>query len=61
MKKAQSTLEYVLVLTAIISAIIFAASKFIQPRVKESLDHVTNEMQEAVKMIDFGGKSSTTP
>jgi uncharacterized protein (UPF0333 family) len=52
-KKAQSTLEYILVFTAIIAAIIFAATKFIQPRVQSSLDHVANEMEEGVKRINF--------
>jgi len=53
MKKAQSTLEYVLVLTAVIAAIIFAVGQFLKPRVQTGLDHVTSEMQEAVERIDF--------
>lgn len=52
--KGQSTLEYVLVLTAIIAGIIFAASRFIQPRVQSSLDHVTQEMDDQVGRIRFG-------
>ncbi|MFH0763262.1 MAG: hypothetical protein V1925_05185 [Candidatus Omnitrophota bacterium] len=52
-KKGQSTLEYVLVLTAIVAAIIFAATKFIKPRVEESLDHVSQEMKSEVEKIQF--------
>ena len=54
-RKAQSTLEYVLVLTAIIAAVIFAASMFIKPKVQSSLEHVSNQMESQVKKIDFGG------
>jgi uncharacterized protein (UPF0333 family) len=53
-KKGQSTLEYVLVLTAIIAAVIIAANSFIQPRVRTSLDHVTNQMNTQVGRITFG-------
>lgn len=53
-KKGQSTLEYILVFTAIIAGIIFAASKFIQPRVTGSLDHVSGEMKRQVEKIRFG-------
>lgn len=53
MRKGQSTLEYVLVLTAIIGGIIFAATQFVKPRVEKSLDHVTDQMQSQVEKIDF--------
>ena len=52
--KGQSTLEYVVILTAIIAAIIFAATTFMRPRVSASLDHVTNEMNNQVNLIKFG-------
>ncbi len=57
-KKGQSTLEYVLVLTAIIAAIIYAAVQFVKPRVESSMDHVTNQMAAEVNLIHFG---NTTP
>lgn len=53
-KRAQSTLEYILVLTAIIAGIIFAATRFVGPRVQGSLDHVSLEMQNQVNRVHFG-------
>lgn len=51
--RGQSTLEYVIVLTAIIAGIIFAATQFLQPKVQNSLDHVSTEMENQVKDIKF--------
>ena len=53
-KRGQSTLEYVLILTAIVGAIILAATRFIKPRVEGSIEHVTQEMQDQVDRIKFG-------
>lgn len=53
-KKGQSTLEYVIILTAIIAAIIVAATRFIQPRVENSLDSISQKMQAEVDDIQFG-------
>lgn len=53
MSKGQSTLEYVLVLTAIIAGIIFAATTFVKPRVENSLNHVTSQMEGQVNRIQF--------
>ena len=55
-RKGQSTLEYVIVLTAIVAGIIFAATKFIQPRVQGSLDSISGKMQTEVENIQFGSK-----
>lgn len=52
-RKGQSTLEYVIILTAIIGAILFAATQFIKPRVQNSLDSVTNTMEKQVNKINF--------
>lgn len=52
-EKAQSTLEYVLVITAIIAAIIVAAATFVRPRVTDSLNRVTNQMGQAVNRINL--------
>jgi len=53
-KKGQSTLEYILIFTAIIAGIIFAATQFVKPRVQGSLDHVSQEMQDQVGRVKFG-------
>lgn len=53
-KRGQSTLEYVLVLTAIIAAVIFAASQFLRPKVQSSLEHVSDQMESQVNKIDIG-------
>lgn len=50
-KKGQSTLEYVLVLSAIIAAIIFATFMFIRPRLQNGLNSVTNTMASALNKI----------
>ena len=50
-KKAQSTLEYILVLTAIIGLIIWAAATMVRPKVeqafndtKASIEHTADEI-----------------
>jgi Flp pilus assembly pilin Flp len=52
-RKGQSTLEYVIILTAIIAAIVFAAVTFLKPRVQSSLDNVTSQMQVGVQQLDL--------
>lgn len=52
-KKGQSTLEYVLVLTAIIGAIMVAAQTIIRPGVSNTLNSVTNQMETQVSRINF--------
>ena len=52
-RRAQSTLEYVIILTAIVAAIIFAATKFIKPKVESSMSHVATEMDNAVGKIKY--------
>ncbi len=52
-KKGQSTLEYVIILTAIIAVVIaFAAGAFRQ-NVQNSLEHVGTQMQNEVNQINF--------
>ena len=53
-RKGQSTLEYVIILTAIIAAILFAAATYLKPRIEQSLDHVTNEMEQGINIINLG-------
>ena len=43
-KKAQSTLEYLVVLTAIAALIIVAAKSFIKPSVEKSLNSTVDAM-----------------
>lgn len=54
-KKGQSTLEYVVVLTAIIAVVVAFAAGFLRTKVKSSLEHVSNQMEGEVNKIDFGG------
>lgn len=53
-KKAQSTLEYVIVFTAIIAGIIIFANTIMKNRVQGSLEDVAGKMENKVKSIDFG-------
>lgn len=55
-RRGQSTLEYVIILTAIIAAVIIAA-KFLQNKVQSSSEHVATEMEAGVNKIDFGGSA----
>lgn len=52
-KKAQSTLEYIIVFTAIVAAIVIAANSFIKNSINSSLNHTANEMSAAVGHINF--------
>lgn len=45
--KAQSVLEYVIVLTAIVAAVIIAATSFIKPAVNTALQDVANTITSA--------------
>jgi uncharacterized protein (UPF0333 family) len=50
----QSTLEYMIVLTAIVAAVIVAAPK-IKENTETAFTHAGEEMQSAVENIDYGG------
>lgn len=52
-KKGQSTLEYVLILTAIIAAIVVLANTVMKEKVQSSADHLTSEMKAAADQVDF--------
>lgn len=52
-RKGQSTLEYIIVLTAIVAAIIVAANSIIKTRMGSILGHVANQAETAVKHINF--------
>lgn len=46
-KAGQSTLEYVIVLTAIVAAILFAAANFIKPSVNKVYSDVGNQVNKS--------------
>ena len=46
-RRGQSILEYVIILTVIVAAIAYAASKFIQPAVRTSLEDASNSITNA--------------
>ena len=52
-KKAQSTLEYIIIFTAIVGAILLAANTFIKPKMESILEHVATEAETAVKHVTF--------
>lgn len=52
-KTGQSTLEYVIILTAIIAVILVFAGVFLRTKVKSSMEHVTTQMDNEVKHIDY--------
>jgi Flp pilus assembly pilin Flp len=52
-RKGQSTLEYILVLTAIIATVILFSGKFLKDRVKGSLEDVSQKMEDQTKKISF--------
>lgn len=51
--KGQSTLEYVIILTAIVAGIIIAANMAVGPKVSSSLEHVSGQMEKAVQKINY--------
>ncbi len=55
-KKAQSTLEYVIVFTAIVAAIIIFANTVMKQKVQDSLTTTADKMETQVNKIDFAGQ-----
>jgi len=54
-KKAQSTLEYIIIFTVIVGAILFAANTMVRGRVQNIINHVSTQMETAVNHVNFGG------
>ncbi|MDD5431568.1 MAG: hypothetical protein PHO70_01055 [Candidatus Omnitrophica bacterium] len=52
-KKAQSTLEYILVLTAIVAAIVVVSQGVIKEKVISMFGNVANQADKAVSKINF--------
>ena len=59
-KASQSTIEYILIITAVIAAIAFVAVK-LRPKIQNSMDGVTNNTEDAVGKLNFdkAGEGST--
>lgn len=52
-KRGQSTLEYLLILTGIVAAIIVATQNVVKPTIGNIFNKVTNEAQNAVNHVNF--------
>lgn len=52
-KKAQSVLEYVIVLAVIIAAVIAFATGFLRSSVERSLNHIGNEMETKINSVNI--------
>lgn len=52
-RRAQSTVEYLIVFSAIIAAIIIFANTVMKKKVQDSMEHVADEMESKVNTIDF--------
>ncbi|MFH0854906.1 MAG: hypothetical protein V1869_00080 [Candidatus Omnitrophota bacterium] len=57
--RAQSTLEYVIILAAVVGAIIYVASTLLKPKLQSSYDTLTTKMHDKIESVSFGG--TTTP
>ncbi|MCX5709646.1 MAG: class III signal peptide-containing protein [Candidatus Omnitrophica bacterium] len=53
-RKGQSTLEYVIILTAIVAAVIIA-SRLVGTKVQSSLEGVSTKMDTKVQNMNLGG------
>jgi Flp pilus assembly pilin Flp len=58
-RKGQSTLEYVIVLTAIIAVVIVVAGNALKNSTQNSLNHVSAQMETQVKKINYQGEAVT--
>ena len=52
-KKAQSTLEYIIIFTAVVWAILLAANTIIKPKINNMFEHVATEAENAVNHVSF--------
>lgn len=51
--RAQSTLEYVIILSAVVGAIIVVANTILKPKLQGSYDALTSKMQSKVNEVNF--------
>ena len=52
-KKAQGTLEYIIIFTAIVAAILVVANGTVKEKITSMLTHATTQADKAVGHIDF--------
>ncbi len=60
-RKGQSTLEYVIVLTAIIAVVIVVAGLGLKNTTQNSLNHVSEQMEIQVQKINYGVAAPAAP
>jgi hypothetical protein len=51
--KGQSTLEYVIILSAVIGAIVLVANTVLKPKLQSSYDGLTTKMSDKIQEVDF--------
>jgi len=52
-RKAQSTLEYIIIFTAVVGAILWAANSIIKPKMQTIINHVGTQAESAVNHVNF--------
>jgi len=52
-KQGQSTLEYVIILAAVVGAIILVATTVLKPKLQTSYSDLTGKMQQKVSNVNF--------
>ncbi|MDO8661641.1 MAG: class III signal peptide-containing protein [Candidatus Omnitrophota bacterium] len=53
LNRGQSTLEYVIILAAVVGAIILVATTVLKPKLQTSYTDLTGKMQDKVKEVNF--------
>jgi hypothetical protein len=53
LSKAQSTLEYVIILSAVIGAIILVATNVLKPKLQSSYGTLTDKMETKIGEVEF--------
>jgi hypothetical protein len=53
LSRAQSTLEYVIILSAVIGAIILVANTILKPKLQDSYDGLTTKMSDKIQEVNF--------
>lgn len=52
-RKAQSTLEYIIIFTAIVGAVLWAANTVIKGKMQNIINHVGTQAETAVSHVNF--------
>lgn len=53
LKKGQSTLEYVIILSAVIGAIIVVANTVMKPKLQSSYENLGSKMESKIGEVNF--------